>query len=502
MSKNWAIVIGINQYNPNNFAPLKYAKRDAELMRDFFRQAQFDEVCFFTDDSPDFKLPNGTIIQTRPTLGNLRSFLHDRFDTKPFLSTGDNCWFFFAGHGGQQNNRDYLMPQDANPRDLDYTAIPVSYVRERLIRSGADNVILILDACRTDGGRSSSVGNEPQQGVITISACSPTQKSWEIDELQHGAFTYALHEALQIPGERNCATVERLDQYLRYRVPDLCQQYRKFPEQTPRIAVDPIEKSHFILLPQYMGSIDLLRVDLLTLKNDAYRATSNRHFALAEQIWRRILTINGSDSEAINALQNIAVMKAEQPRASATKSTQQSEGVSSRNAKAQSVQPQFSEADLVSEKGISYIRLYEYLGRGDWNQADRETSNVMRQITDRTADRWLRSNDIATLSKTDLSKINQLWIEFSKNKFGFSIQKQIWKAHGSPASYGDVWEKFGKTVGWYKDGEWSRYHYTMKDPPFGHFPREFAFTTSSGGTARGREDLPISLTVKLLKRAF
>ena len=246
MSKNWAIVIGINQYNPNNFAPLKYAKHDAELMRDFFRAAQFDEVCFFTDDSLDLKLPNGTTIQTRPTLGNLRSFLHDRFDTKPFLSVGDNCWFFFAGHGEQHQNRDYLMPQDANPRDLDYTAIPVSYVRERLLRSGADNVILILDACRTDGSRSSSVGNEPQQGVITISACSPTQKSWEIDELQHGAFTYALHEALQIPGERNCATVERLDQYLQYRVPDLCQQYRKFPEQTPRIAVDPREKSLFI----------------------------------------------------------------------------------------------------------------------------------------------------------------------------------------------------------------------------------------------------------------
>ncbi len=35
MAKNWAIAIGINQYNPNNFAPLKYAKRDAELMRDF-----------------------------------------------------------------------------------------------------------------------------------------------------------------------------------------------------------------------------------------------------------------------------------------------------------------------------------------------------------------------------------------------------------------------------------------------------------------------------------
>lgn len=86
-------------------------------------------------------------------------------------------------------------------------------------------------------------------------------------------------------------------------------------------------------MPQYVGSTDLLRVDLLTLKNDAYRATSNRHFALAEQIWRRILTINGSDNEAISALQNTAVMKAVQHSDVLIKPAQQSESISSRNTK-------------------------------------------------------------------------------------------------------------------------------------------------------------------------
>jgi uncharacterized caspase-like protein len=33
MGKNWAITIGINQYD--NLAPLKYAKGDAEAVRDF-----------------------------------------------------------------------------------------------------------------------------------------------------------------------------------------------------------------------------------------------------------------------------------------------------------------------------------------------------------------------------------------------------------------------------------------------------------------------------------
>lgn len=250
MARNWAIAIGINDYNPNNFRPLQYAMQDSEAVRDFFvNEADFDEVCFFSDDSPKMTLPNGSTIPTYPSCGNLLSFLQDRFE-KPFLSKGDNCWFFFAGHGLQYQNRDYLMPIDSpNPRGQEPTyAIPVSYVRERLSRCGADNVILLLDACRDEGGRNSARPEwEMQQGIITISACSPLQRSWEIDRLQHGVFTYALLEALRMPGERNCATVERLDNYLRYRVPQLCRDHGRIPEQVPRVAADPAEKLQVVL---------------------------------------------------------------------------------------------------------------------------------------------------------------------------------------------------------------------------------------------------------------
>ncbi len=308
MSKNWAIAIGINNYNPNNFKPLKYAKRDAASLRDFFQhEAKFDEVCFFSDDSPDLVRANAKKIPTQPTYGNLISFLHDRFENKPFLSTGDNCWFFFAGHGEQHSNQDYLMPQDANPRAIERTAISVNYVRERLSRSGADNVILILDACRTEGSRAASgIGNESQQGAITISSCSPTQKSWEIDELQQGAFTYALLEGLRMRGELNCATVERLDLHLRHRVPELCKKYGKYPEQNPRVAVDPADKRYFILMPQYAT-----QADINTLKMNAYRALTNQDLDLAEKFWIRVnAAAQGRDMEVIQAFQKIAQMKA------------------------------------------------------------------------------------------------------------------------------------------------------------------------------------------------
>lgn len=301
MSRNWAFVIGINGYVPTNFPPLSYAKQDAEAMRDFFVASGFEGVWLFTEDSLPQVLPNGDQISTQPTVGNLISLLEDRF-AAPFLGNGDNCWFFFAGHGGQERNQDFLMPQDANPRAVERTAISVNYIRERLCRCGADNVILLLDACRTEGARDGrGVGAEHQPGIITVSSCGPMQKSWEIEALGHGAFTYGLLEALRMSGERNCATVERLNQYLRDRVPALCKQHGKFPEQMPRTAADPAEKLHFILQP---GRATL--ADIAVLRTDAYEAEVNGNLELAEQIWIRVIVAaQGRDMNALRALQRV-----------------------------------------------------------------------------------------------------------------------------------------------------------------------------------------------------
>ena len=108
MGKNLAISIGINAYD--FLTPLKYAKRDAELMREFFRaRGGFEKVFLFSDDSPDFKG-----IPTRPSFVNLKRVLRTMFE-KPFLGDGDNFWFFFSGHGMPHNGSDYLMPCDGDP---------------------------------------------------------------------------------------------------------------------------------------------------------------------------------------------------------------------------------------------------------------------------------------------------------------------------------------------------------------------------------------------------
>ncbi|MEH1924016.1 SUMF1/EgtB/PvdO family nonheme iron enzyme [Nostoc sp.] len=301
MAKNWAIAIGINQYD--YLQPLNYAKRDALLMQEFLaNEAGFERIFFFSDDSPHVDGKS-----TRPTRTNLLRVLRQLFDN-PFMGAGDNFWFFFSGHGIRYADRDYLMPCDGDPEDIENTAIAINFVSERLRRCGADNVVLILDACRNEGKKTGEgIGRQTaeearQQGVISIFSCIPQEYSYEINALQQGAFTTALLEGLGIQGK--CATVERLEQYLRLRVPELVRQHKN-TRQTPYVIAEPVNKSHLILVPRYATL-----VDIATLKNDAYYAQSKRDFDLAKQLWIRVLAAaSGQDMEAIEALEEIARLR-------------------------------------------------------------------------------------------------------------------------------------------------------------------------------------------------
>ena len=305
MARNWAIAIGINRYK--NLPSLKYAVRDADLMRDWFvDEAHFEKVYLFTDNSlaiDDGKRP----YESQPNRDNLLYFLRTRFE-QPFLSAGDNLWFFFSGHGVRQRNRDYLMPSgvDPHPEAIENSAISLDYVKERLRRCGADNVVLILDACR-DGideigsrGATGEIEEEIHQGVVTIASCSPAEMSYEIKELEQGSFTYSLLQGLRIHGEGNCATLEKLYQYLRYRVPEINRIYRK-PRQTPYAVVEPATKYHLILLPEHATL-----KDAETLKVDALNAEVNRNYDLAEQLWIRVLVVSPGDTDAIEGIRRLA----------------------------------------------------------------------------------------------------------------------------------------------------------------------------------------------------
>ncbi|MDJ0582335.1 serine/threonine-protein kinase [Crocosphaera sp.] len=130
--------------------------------------------------------------------------------------------------------------------------------------------------------------------------------------------------------------------------------------------------------------------------------------------------------------------------------------------------------DLSSDRGVDYSKLRDLLKAGKWKEADAETAKVMLQVANRSEERWLRRNDIDNFPCTDLRTINQLWLDYSEGKFGFSVQKDIYHRLGGTRDYNaEVWEAFGDAVGWRKGGSWLNYEditFKKASAPGGHLP--------------------------------
>ncbi|MCC3476216.1 MAG: GUN4 domain-containing protein [Microcoleus sp. PH2017_15_JOR_U_A] len=456
MGRNLAISIGINKYD--FLTPLKYAKRDAELMQEFLERASFEQVFFFSDDSPDFQ---GR--PTRPSRNNLRRFLR-QISNKPIMATGDNLWFFFSGHGMQYDGRDYLMPCDGDAEDVEHTAIPIDFVTECLRGCGAGNVILLLDACRYRGSKSGlGIGNQAaeiarQKGVVTFFSCSPNQLSYEIETLQQGIFTKAVLEGLGIQGK--CATVERLNHYLSCRVPELIREHKgEKVRQTPYCIAEPVTKSHLIICPQYATL-----QDVSILKNDAYQAELNKDYGLAKQLWIRVLGASTGDMEAINGIQRIAISQIENERYSQSSSissnvaNKSGSPLSPKSTPVTNTTPTEPDLPLKSDRGIDYTNLRDLLAAKKWKEADEETARVMLKVAGREKEEWLDTEHIDKFPCEDLRTIDRLWVKYSNGRFGFLVQNRIYQSLGGTREKdSEVWEKFCDRVGWRKKNEWLYY---------------------------------------------
>jgi formylglycine-generating enzyme required for sulfatase activity len=285
MAKNWAICVGINQYR--FLQDLTCAVNDAEKMYVWLKEtAKFDQTYLFTDTSPEID-DMSEPLPSQPTFTTLRRWLRKRFE-RPILSPSDSLWFFFSGHGVREQGQDYLLLNDSDPdpEEVNNSAISLAFVTEQLRQSGAGNIMMFVDACRSVAKSGLGIELQSEQGIISIASCRPEQKSYEIEALGHGSFTYALLESLQIQGEQNCATVERLCKRLKDRVGTLNREYKK-PPQTPYTRIEPETKNHLIFLPE---RIQPTRQDIATLRENALKAEFIlNNLKLAEVLWTRLV---------------------------------------------------------------------------------------------------------------------------------------------------------------------------------------------------------------------
>ena len=87
--------------------------------------------------------------------------------------------------------------------------------------------------------------------------------------------------------------------------------------------------------------------------------------------------------------------------------------------------------DLSTEKGIDYRKLQTLLKAGDWKAADRETYEVMIRAVGKQSGDWFTENELLTFPCQDLLTIDRLWVKYSQERFGFSVQKQIYVKCGA-----------------------------------------------------------------------
>ncbi|MFN0165516.1 MAG: SUMF1/EgtB/PvdO family nonheme iron enzyme [Bryobacteraceae bacterium] len=127
------------------------------------------------------------------------------------LGRGDLGLFFYAGHGLQLSEENYLVPIDykgASESDAKYAAVPASSVRDRMEESGARLRLIILDACRNNpyrtrmrGGR---LGLAPMrldaadaEGTLIAFATSHNSVADDSPAERNGLYTKHLLSALR-----------------------------------------------------------------------------------------------------------------------------------------------------------------------------------------------------------------------------------------------------------------------------------------------------------------
>ena len=219
------MVIGINDY-PN--APkLKWAVNDA--------RAFYNHLIDF------IKIPEDNVIlllNQDANLTQLRSMLGTYLKQK--AGREDMVIIFFAGHGATEKDmispdgdglEKYLLPFDADPKDLYASALPMREISHIFYRIQSERLIFIADSCYsgTAGGRTIRQGGvranisdafldriSSGKGRIILSASGANEVSAEDDELQHGIFTYYLLKGLKGPADADKDGLVSVDEAYRF----------------------------------------------------------------------------------------------------------------------------------------------------------------------------------------------------------------------------------------------------------------------------------------------
>ncbi|MEB3161109.1 MAG: GUN4 domain-containing protein [Synechocystis sp.] len=125
---------------------------------------------------------------------------------------------------------------------------------------------------------------------------------------------------------------------------------------------------------------------------------------------------------------------------------------------------------------LDYAPLQGALAAGEFEAANEITRRLLLAAAQRSQQGWLTVDSINQVACWDLKTMDDLWRQYSNNRFGFSVQYAIFQETGnrpgrlmSPENY----DKFGDRLGWRKDGQWIIFKKNLDfsaSAPVGHLP--------------------------------
>ncbi len=114
-----------------------------------------------------------------------------------------------------------------------------------------------------------------------------------------------------------------------------------------------------------------------------------------------------------------------------------------------------------------YIRLKNLLASGGWREANEATRTIILKAVSQDKEGWLGDEQIQNFPYQVLHIVDRLWLHYSNERFGFSVQKRICdECEKDPQAFGD-------RVGWRVQNAWisaSQVIYTPANAPDGHLP--------------------------------
>ena len=193
----FAVIIGISRYRSSMIPQVKYARRDAEVVRQYLV-----DDCGVPEANIKF------LVDSAATLGDLMAYTGEWLQKNVRLNSF--VFVYFAGHGtpDYENGTSLLVPYDGEP-GLVSKLYPLSSLYAALDRLPTDSIVVALDACFSGAGGRSVVATgirpvvgavkmpEPRMKTAVMAACAENEISQDFAQMKHGLFTYYMLKGLR-----------------------------------------------------------------------------------------------------------------------------------------------------------------------------------------------------------------------------------------------------------------------------------------------------------------